>query len=56
MSDPNDQDMSHPLEQATGERDVHPEEDSSRQHNEETAQNGDDSEPQADAPTTGETP
>ncbi|MFI8194238.1 hypothetical protein ACIF8T_36855 [Streptomyces sp. NPDC085946] len=31
MSDTNDQDKSHPLEQVTGERDVHPEEESGQQ-------------------------
>ena len=56
MTDSNEQDMTHPLEETTGERDVHPEEDSSRQQNEETADNGDDTEPQADGPATGETP
>lgn len=54
MSDENDQDMSHPLEEVTGERDVHPEEESGRQQNEETAPGGDDTEPQGDASTTGE--
>ncbi|MEU0335403.1 hypothetical protein [Streptomyces sp. NPDC006193] len=37
MSEPNDQDLSHPLEQVTGERDVHPEEDPDQQQNEEAA-------------------
>ncbi|GAB2756006.1 hypothetical protein [Streptomyces bullii] len=56
MSEPDDQDMSHPLEQTTGERDVHPEEDSSRRQNEETARSGDDTEPEAETPSGGETP
>jgi len=42
MSEPNDQDMSHPLEQVTGERDVPPEEDTSRTGDEETAAGAED--------------
>ncbi|MEV5427964.1 hypothetical protein [Streptomyces sp. NPDC052701] len=56
MSDHDEQDMSHPLEQVTGERDVHPEEDDSRQQDEQAATSGDDNGPQADDTTSGETP
>ncbi|MEV5435355.1 hypothetical protein AB0K80_04880 [Streptomyces sp. NPDC052682] len=52
MSDQNDQDMSHPLEQTTGERDVPPEEDSGRPENQETAHGGD--APEAGTPASEE--
>ncbi|AIR96354.1 hypothetical protein [Streptomyces glaucescens] len=47
MSEPNDQDMSHPLEQVTGERDVPPEEDTSRTGDEETTARPEDAEGEA---------
>ncbi|HZF87836.1 hypothetical protein [Streptomyces sp.] len=56
MSEPNDQDMTHPLEQVTGERDVPPEEDSGRTGDEETAAGAEDTDaadeslPPEDAP------